>query len=117
MKGYIALITILVFTAVGLAVAISSGLLGIGGGQLSLDALEKQKASALATLCAEDVLERLRENINLDQWPNIPLCRQFTNQTDCVNFCGQFNNQSNCQNNGCYWENNYCYGYHSCQWD
>lgn len=60
MKSYIALITILFFTLIGLTIAVSAGYLGIGSSQMAVDKIYEEKAKWLATMCAEDVLRKLK---------------------------------------------------------
>jgi hypothetical protein len=55
-QGYIALITVLIISAVALVIAASVSLLGIGIGQSALSGSKGENALELAEGCAEDAL-------------------------------------------------------------
>ena len=63
-NGYIALISVLVISAVGVAAAISLILLGLGSSRTSFTFEQSNQAKALANTCAEEALNRLRLDIN-----------------------------------------------------
>ncbi len=58
--GYVTLLTVLVVSAVGVAVASSLLLLGIGNARSSLALQQSKSAAALADACAEEALQQLR---------------------------------------------------------
>lgn len=58
--GYVTLLTVLVVSAVGVAVASSLLLLGIGNARSSLALQQSKNAAALADACAEEALQQLR---------------------------------------------------------
>jgi len=62
-RGYIALITILIVSAVTLTVAISANLFGISEMNMGLDKIESQKAFYLANLCAEEAQVSLKNDL------------------------------------------------------
>ena len=61
-KGYVALITVLIISALGLAIAISLLLIGIGASQTSFVLEQSNQARSLANTCSEEALERIRRN-------------------------------------------------------
>lgn len=61
-KGYIALITVLVIGAVGVAMAISVLWLGLGWSQSSFSLLQSNQAKALANACSEEALQQIRDS-------------------------------------------------------
>lgn len=58
--GYITLLAVLVVGAVGMAIATSLLLLGIGASRTSFAHEQSQQARALANACAEEGLEQIR---------------------------------------------------------
>jgi hypothetical protein len=60
--GYIALVSILVITAVALAISVSISLLGVGEAKSSLDYRRGQEALKIAESCIEEALFRLRND-------------------------------------------------------
>ncbi|MDP2587627.1 MAG: hypothetical protein Q8P33_02545 [bacterium] len=60
--GYIALVSVLVVGAVGVVVATSMLLLGVGGSRTSLAEQQSNQAQALADACAEDALQEIRDS-------------------------------------------------------
>jgi len=63
-NGYIALVTVLIITAVTLMIAISVNLESMGETKISLAKNQSSKAFYLATACAEDALMKLKDNLN-----------------------------------------------------
>lgn len=61
-KGYITLISTLIVGAVGIAVAVSLLILGLGSSRSSLSLLQSYQAKALVNACAEDALEKVRDS-------------------------------------------------------
>jgi len=59
-EGYITLISVLIVGAVGVAVATTFLLLGLGISQTSFAIQESYQAKALASLCAEEALQLVR---------------------------------------------------------
>lgn len=74
-RGYIALVTVLIIGAVGIAIAISAILSGIGSSRTNLTVEENREALALADACAEHALIELKvsfdysgdETLNFDK--------------------------------------------------
>lgn len=62
-SGLVALVTVLVTGAVGLAVAVSLVLLGLGSSRTSLILSQSVTARAYADSCAEEALQKLRESV------------------------------------------------------
>lgn len=62
MNGYIALISILIISAVLLLVAVSSGLLSISEASIGLEKSQGSRAIYLATACAEEALQKIKES-------------------------------------------------------
>ncbi|HLD81819.1 MAG TPA: hypothetical protein VJA22_01260 [Patescibacteria group bacterium] len=60
--GFVTLLAVLVLGAVGLSIATSLLLVGIGADRSSLVREQGKEADALATACAEEALERIRKN-------------------------------------------------------
>jgi len=63
-QGYIALISIIIISAVTLLLAISANLFGISEAQMGLRKSQGSEAFYLANLCAEDALMKLKDNLN-----------------------------------------------------
>lgn len=61
-KGFIALVTILVITAVALVLATSANLLGLGELQMSFNEAQSFKALDAANSCLDEALLRLKRN-------------------------------------------------------
>src|SRR3989338_257102 len=61
-SGFITLLSVLVIGAVATAVATSLIFLGLGSARTSFAAQQSGQARALATACAEEALERIRES-------------------------------------------------------
>lgn len=62
-SGFVALVTVLVAGAVGLAVAVSLILSGLGSSRSSLVLSQSTVARMYADSCAEEALEKLREGV------------------------------------------------------
>lgn len=57
--GFITLLTVLIVSAVGVAIGTSLLLVGIASGRSSLSAQQSKQAAALADACAEEALQQL----------------------------------------------------------
>ena len=62
-SGFITLVSVLVVGAVGLSIAVSLLLLGLGSSRTSFALQESNEAKALANACAEEALQKLRESV------------------------------------------------------
>lgn len=60
--GFIALISVLVVSTIGTAIAVSLLLLGIGSSRTSFALMQSYQAKALADACAEEALEKIRDS-------------------------------------------------------
>lgn len=60
--GYVTLLSVLVVGAIGIAVTSSLLLLGLSSSRTSLNYQQMYQAKNLANLCAEEGLEKIREN-------------------------------------------------------
>ncbi|MDO8260852.1 MAG: hypothetical protein Q7T50_05160 [Candidatus Magasanikbacteria bacterium] len=60
-KGYVVLITVLLVGAVGLSIAISIILLGLGQARTGATVNQLNQARALANTCAEEGLQQIRD--------------------------------------------------------
>lgn len=63
-QGYIALVSVIVLGAIGLAVASSLLLLGLGTSQASLLTIQNTEAKAMSDYCVEIALLNLHSNLN-----------------------------------------------------
>lgn len=72
-QGYIALITVLVIGAVGVAVAVSVILLGVGSARTSFAIEQSNQAKALANACAEEALQQIRDSVLFEGTGNFTL--------------------------------------------
>ena len=63
-NGYIALVSVLIISAVVLLVAINASLFGISESDVATREYQSSRAFYLAMLCAEDGLMKLKEDIN-----------------------------------------------------
>ncbi len=63
-KGFIALISLLIILAVTLLIAISTNLFGISELDMGVQGGQSAKAFSLASLCAEDALMKLKDDLN-----------------------------------------------------
>ena len=62
MKGYIALISVLIINAIILLTVISANLFGISESFMNLEENQTSKAYYLASACTEEALEKIRES-------------------------------------------------------
>jgi hypothetical protein len=60
-SGYMTLISMLVVGAIGTAITVSLLSLGLGASKTSFAIVQSNQAKAFANLCAEEVLQRIRE--------------------------------------------------------
>lgn len=72
-EGYIALITVLVVGAVGMAVVVSIILLGLGSSRTSLAIEQSNQAKALTNACAEEALQQIRDSTSFEGTGNLTL--------------------------------------------
>lgn len=63
-QGFIAFTSLIVISAVALAVATSVALMGIDSAQSSLSVSKKHNAVIITKSCAEEAMIRLRDNVN-----------------------------------------------------
>lgn len=61
-RGYITLISVLVVGAVGVTIALSLILLGLGSSRTSFAVEQSNQAKALANACAEEALQQIRDS-------------------------------------------------------
>jgi len=61
-KGFLVLLSILIVSAVGVSIATSLLLLGVGSQRTSFAIEQSSQAMALADACAEDALEQIRKD-------------------------------------------------------
>ena len=61
-SGFITLISVLVVGAVGVAVAVSLILLGLGSSRTSFAVEQSNQAKGLANACAEEALQQIRDS-------------------------------------------------------
>jgi len=80
-KGYVALITVLVTGAVGVAVAVSVILLGLGSSRSSFAIEQSNQAKALVNACAEEALQQIRDSIPFEGTGNLTLGQGSCNYT------------------------------------
>ena len=62
-SGFITLISVLIVGAIGVAIATSLLILGLGGSRSSFALVQSNQAKSLANACAEEALEKLRESV------------------------------------------------------
>jgi len=74
-KGYIALITVLVTGAVGVAITVSLILLGLGSSRTSFSLEQSNQAKALANACSEEALQQIRDSTPFTGTGNLTLGR------------------------------------------
>ena len=72
-KGFITLVTVLVVGAIGLSIASSLILLGVGATKTGISIQQSNGAKALALTCAEEALEKIREESGFSGSGNISL--------------------------------------------
>lgn len=63
-EGYIALISVLIISAIAILIASSANLISISESNMSLQESKGWEAFYLATACAEDALMKLKDNLN-----------------------------------------------------
>ena len=61
-RGYITLLSVLVVSTIGTAVAVSLILLGLGAGKSRFSLEQSNQAKAIADACAEQALQVIRDN-------------------------------------------------------
>jgi predicted chitinase len=64
MRGFIALITVLIVSTIVLLVGLGISLLSISEATMSFNKTQSSQAYFLANLCAEEALMKLKENVN-----------------------------------------------------
>ncbi|HDZ54821.1 MAG TPA: hypothetical protein ENI19_03095 [Candidatus Nealsonbacteria bacterium] len=64
MKGFIALMAVLIILGIVLMIGLSISFLSIGEVSMSLQKSQSSQAHYLASLCAEDALMKLKEDLN-----------------------------------------------------
>ena len=62
--GYVTLLSVLVVGAVGIAITLSLILLGLGSARSSLAYQHMHQAKALASACAEEALQKIRDSMS-----------------------------------------------------
>lgn len=72
-KGYIALITVLVVGAIGVAICVSLLLLGLGSSRTSFSLEQSNQTKALANACAEEALQQIRDSTPFEGTGNLTL--------------------------------------------
>lgn len=72
-KGYITLISVIIFGVLGLAVAVSLLLLGLGASKSSLAIEQSAQAKGAADACAEAGLQAIRSDSNYSGSANLTL--------------------------------------------
>ena len=72
-KGYVALITVLITGAIGVAIATSLLLLGLGSSRTSFALEQSNQAKALANACAEEALQQIRDSTAFTGTGNLTL--------------------------------------------
>lgn len=71
--GYITLISILAVGAVGVAIAVSLLLLGVGNSRTSFAHEQTNQAKALANTCAEKAMQQIRDSVSFTGSGNLSL--------------------------------------------
>src|SRR3990172_255551 len=61
-RGYVALVSVLLVGAIGVVIATTLLLLGLGHSRTSFSAQQSTQARGLANACAEDALQRVRSS-------------------------------------------------------
>lgn len=80
-SGYIALITVLVTGAVGVAIAVSLLLLGLGSSRTSFALEQSNQTKALANACAEEALQQIKDSTPFTGAGNLTLGQGSCNYT------------------------------------
>ncbi len=63
-QSFVTLLSVLISMAIGISIAVSGMLLGVGFSRNALVIEQSNQAKALANACSEKALESLRENLN-----------------------------------------------------
>lgn len=63
-KGFIALVTVLIILGIVLMIGLSISFLGVGEAGMSLQKSQSSQSYYLANLCVEEVLMKLKDNLN-----------------------------------------------------
>ncbi|MFA5022377.1 MAG: hypothetical protein WC508_04835 [Patescibacteria group bacterium] len=85
--GYIALIALLIVAAAGLTIGLAVSFSGIDEIKTSFSLTQAAKAKSLASACAEDGLERLRQN-----WNNYSASLSINGNSCIINTVADINN-------------------------
>lgn len=80
-KGFVVLLSVLVFTVVGMALVSSLMLFGIGQLQSSFSVEQSGQARALANACAEEALQRINDSVSFSGTGNLSLSTGTCNYT------------------------------------
>lgn len=80
-RGFITLISVLVVGAVGVAIAFSLLLLGVGNARTSFAIEQSNQAKALANACAEEALQQIRDSTPFTGSGNLTLGQGTCNYT------------------------------------
>lgn len=72
-SGYITLVSVLVVGAVGMAIAVSLILLGLGSSRTSFALEQSNQAKALTNACAEEALQQVRDSTSFTGTDNLTL--------------------------------------------
>jgi shikimate 5-dehydrogenase len=90
-QGFVTLVSVLVVGAVGIAVAVSLLLLGVGSSRTSFAAQQSAQARALADACAEEALQQINDSTPLTGSGNLSIGAGTCNYT-VVSLGGQNRN-------------------------
>jgi len=71
--GYVALLSVLVVGAVGIAITVSLILLGLGSSRTSFATVQSNQATYLANACAEEALQQIRNSTSFTGSNNLTL--------------------------------------------
>ena len=72
-NGYITLLSVLVVGAVGVAIAVSLILLGLGSSRTSFALEQSNQAKALTNACAQEALQQVRDSTSFTGTDNLTL--------------------------------------------
>lgn len=72
-QGFITLISVLVVSAVGVAITLSMILLGLGSSRTSFAMEQSNQAKALANACAEEAMQQIRDSTPFTGTGNLTL--------------------------------------------
>lgn len=70
-KGYVILISVLIVGAIGIAIAVSLLLLGLGSSRTSFAIEQSNQAKALTNVCAEEALQQIRDHTSFEGSANL----------------------------------------------